>query len=73
MVISKNASGWNFPSKEQFASMVSLAKYSGTYRFEVTVTADNAAPAKCEVDITYRQDWNTFRAEEVRKGSSVSV
>ena len=66
IVISKNTAGWNFATKEQFASMSNLAKYSGTYRFEVTATAENASHAKCEVDITYRQDWNTLRAEAIQ-------
>ena len=44
-----------------------VKNYSGTYRFQLTVTADNAEPATCEVDVTYAGNWNDLRAVAVPK------
>jgi hypothetical protein len=62
MKVSKHTAGWFFSvEKPLSASQTALKDYSGTYRFQLTVTADNAGPATCEVDITYKQDWHTLR------------
>jgi len=62
--VSKNKAGWIFSAK-WVPSDAELATYSGTYRFKVKATADNAATVACEVDVTYKQDWNTLRAVAV--------
>lgn len=69
MRVSKNTPGWLLSVERTFASHAPMANYSGTYRFQVTVTADNAAPAICEVDVTYNQDWHSLRAVAVQKPS----
>ncbi len=68
MRVSKHTAGWLFSAK-MFASHAGLARYSGTYRFQVKVTADNAATAVCEVDVTYKQDWHTLSAVAVPKAA----
>ncbi len=70
MRVSKHTSGWIFSVQKKFAIRPEMEQYSGTYRFRVTVTADNAVPAVCEVDVTYKQDWHTLRAVPVQKASS---
>lgn len=66
MRVSKDKSGWLlWFQKSTLADDVDLAHYSGTLRFQVTVTADNATPASCEVDVTYNQDWHSLRALQV--------
>jgi hypothetical protein len=70
MRVSKHTSGWIFSVQKKFAIRPDMEHYSGTYRFRVTVTADNAVPAVCEVDVTYKQDWHTLRAVPVQKTSS---
>jgi hypothetical protein len=67
MRVSKHTPGWLLSVKEKLANHAALPAYSGTYRFQVTVTADNADPAVCEVDVTYKQDWHTLRATAARK------
>jgi hypothetical protein len=67
MRVSKRTPGWLFSVREKLANHAALPAYSGTYRFQVTVTADNADPAVCEVDVTYNQDWHTLRAGAARK------
>jgi hypothetical protein len=65
MRASKHTAGWLLSVQKVFASNASLKTYSGTYRFQLTVTADNAASVTCEVDVTYMQDWHTLRAVAV--------
>jgi hypothetical protein len=65
--VSKHEQGWLFSVEQLFASQTALQKYSGTYRFQLTLTADNAKPATCEIDVTYKQDWNSLRAESAPK------
>lgn len=43
--ISKYASGWNFKTKELFASHAPLKDFKGTYRFAVLVSGDFVHPA----------------------------
>jgi len=66
MKVSKHAAGWLFSVQKPPSS---LKNYSGTYRFQLTLTADDAVPATCEVDVTYTQDWHTLRAVAVPKVS----
>jgi hypothetical protein len=73
MRVSKQTSGWLLSvQKMRLANDADLVHYSGTLRFQVTVTADNAAPASCELDVIYNQDWHSLRAVPVGKSSSES-
>jgi hypothetical protein len=64
---SKQLPGWNISIEGGlFSSEDALKIYSGTYRFHLTVTADNADPATCAVDVTYAQDWKSVRAVALR-------
>ena len=54
--VSKHDPGWLLSVGQLFSSQGSLKTYSGTYRFQLTVTADNAEPATCEVDVTYARE-----------------
>jgi hypothetical protein len=67
MRVSRHTEGWIFSAEKKFAIKAALEQYSGTYRFRVTTTADNAAPAICEVDVTYKQDWHTLKAVAVQR------
>ena len=67
MRVSKHEPGRLFSVEQLFASQTALQKYSGTYRFQLTLTADNAKPATCEIDVTYKQDWNSLRAQAAPK------
>jgi hypothetical protein len=62
--ISRHSPGWNFSVKDLLASALKLLNYSGTYRLYLVATAENASPAMCQVDVTYKQDWNTLRVAE---------
>jgi len=65
MRVSKSASGWKFSVEKLFANEADLQSYSGTYRFSLTVTADNAKPASCKIDVTYNGDWHNISAVQV--------
>ena len=62
MRVSKQTTGWQISVQQLYASHANLKQYSGTYRFQLTVTADNAFPATCEIDVTYDQNWRNLRA-----------
>jgi hypothetical protein len=62
MKVSKHTSGWLISVEHLYASHEKLKNYSGTYRFQLTATADNAAPVTYEIDVTYNQNWNNLRA-----------
>ncbi len=64
--VSKNDAGWKFSTENMFDSHRHLLTYKGTYRFRLTVTADNAAPVSCEIDATYHGDWHDLRALQFR-------
>lgn len=64
--ISKNRAGWLFSVRRLFASQMQLKDYRGTYRFRLMVTADNAEPVGCEIDVTYDGDWHSLRAIAAR-------
>jgi len=64
--ISKHESGWLFGVEKLFASELELLRYRGTYRFQLLVTADNAKPAACAVDVSYDGDWHGLRALKPR-------
>jgi hypothetical protein len=66
--ISKITHGWNFCLDQIFSSQSEMMKYSGTLRFHLTATADNADSASCEVDVTYTQNCNSLVVAPVRKG-----
>ena len=65
MRVSKSAPGWKFSVQKLFWNEEALQSYSGTYRFTLMVTADNAEPASCKIDITYNGDWHSLRAVQV--------
>jgi hypothetical protein len=65
MSVSKSEAGWMFAVKQMFASHAPLKGYKGTYRLQLTITADNAKPAKREIDVTYMGDWHGLRAVAV--------
>lgn len=67
MRVSKHQSAWLLSTEKTFASHAGLKNYKGTYRFQLTVTAENAEPATCEVDVSYSGDWNDLRALSVEK------
>jgi hypothetical protein len=66
--VSKHEPGWNFSAKRLFGNEAAIKSYSGTYRCQLTLTADDAKPAICEIDVTYERDWHTLRAVETTKG-----
>jgi hypothetical protein len=45
-----------------FPSQQDLQNYSGTYQFHLMVSGDNAAPARCRINVEYKRDWHTLRA-----------
>jgi hypothetical protein len=51
MKVSKNSPGWMISVEQLFPSQ--LREYSGTYRFQLTATADNALPVVFEIDVAY--------------------
>ena len=65
MRVSKSASGWRLSVEKLFANEADLQSYSGTHRFSLMVTADNAKPASCMVDVTYNKDWHDISAVQV--------
>jgi hypothetical protein len=64
--VSKSDPGWLFSVQKLFASQTQLKAYRGTYRFRLLVTADNADPAACEIDVVYDGDWHNLRAMRAR-------
>jgi hypothetical protein len=70
--VSKHETGWIFCVQQVFASQNDLKSYNGTYRLKLTLTADNAKPATCEVDVTYFGDWHGLRAVAVSTSPSRS-
>jgi hypothetical protein len=48
-----------------FNDQQKLQLYSGTYRFSLLISGDNASPSTCSMNVEYRQDWNTLRAWQV--------
>jgi hypothetical protein len=67
MTVSKAVSGWRFSVERLFDSQKKLLVYRGTYRFSLMVSGDNAAPARCEVNVEYTGDWNGLRAWQVQQ------
>jgi hypothetical protein len=67
--ISKHASGWLFSVEKLLSSQQSLKDYVGTYRFRLMATADNAASAFCDIDVSYNGDWHNLRAWQVEPPS----
>jgi hypothetical protein len=63
--VSKHDRGWLFSVEKLLAHQQKLKEYVGTYRFRVTVTAENAPASSCEVDVTYNGDWHSLRAAPV--------
>ncbi len=63
VIISKDDPGWSFGVKQLYASQELMKIFKGTYRFHLVVTAENAKARKASVEITYKQDWNTLRAQ----------
>jgi hypothetical protein len=59
--VSKQTRGWILPLERLFASEENLKSYSGTYRFHLLVTSDNASPFQYSVDVEYNGDWHNFR------------
>jgi hypothetical protein len=53
MTVSKAVAGWRFSVERLFDSQKKLLDYRGTYRFSLMVSGDNAAPARCEVNVEY--------------------
>ena len=66
MRVSKHDRGWLFSVEKLFSSQQNLKNYAGTYRFHLMVSGDNAAPAHCEIDVTYNGDWHGLRAVAVK-------
>jgi hypothetical protein len=62
MKVSKNDSGWLISVEKLLASHAKLKDYSGTYRFQLLATADNALPVTYEIDVEYHQNWKDLRA-----------
>lgn len=58
---SKEQAWWYFGAN-LFSSDDDLKKFKGTLRLSLMVTADNASPHACAVDVTYKGDWKELRA-----------
>jgi hypothetical protein len=65
MKVSKHSPGWLISVERHFADQESLKNYSGTYRFQLMATAENAEPYLFEIDVTYDKDWHNLRAVPV--------
>lgn len=61
----KDVMAWNFTFRVFSGDRTALNGYSGTYRFRLVATAENAATAFCEIAVDYRKDWNNLRAWRV--------
>ncbi len=68
MRVSKHQSGWLISVEKLLGSQGNLTAYRGTYRFQLTATADNADPFVYEIDVSYNGDWNNLRAVAHTKG-----
>jgi len=62
--VSKHDPGWRFLVETLFANYIGLQNYGGTYRFHLLVTADDADPGTCAVDVTYSGNWLNLRAAQ---------
>ncbi len=60
--VSKHTSGWLIAVENLYGNEEKLKYYRGTYRFQLTATADNAEPITYEIDVTYNGDWHNLRA-----------
>ena len=66
MRVSRSDAGWNFSVEKSLSNEAALQSYSGTYRFNLVVTADDAKPVSRKIDITYDgQDWQSLSAVQV--------
>jgi hypothetical protein len=63
--VSKARAGWGI-IRDLFQNQFKLQGYSGTYQFHLMISGDNASPARCKVNVEYKQDWNTLRAWSVK-------
>jgi hypothetical protein len=61
--LSKDVSSWGIFGL--FQHQQNLQRYSGTYQFRLMISADNASPRRCAINVEYKQDWNTLRAWQV--------
>jgi hypothetical protein len=59
----KHELGWNF--KLESIETRGMKNFKGTYRLELTATADNAEPVSRKIDVTYAGDWHQLRASKV--------
>jgi hypothetical protein len=58
MKISKHPpGGWQFACKKGIGY---LKDYKGVYRFQLSLTADNAKSIMTEINVHYAGDWNGF-------------
>jgi hypothetical protein len=53
---------WNICVSQLFSGGDDIRSYSGTYRFQLTATADEAEPVTLNVEVTYDQNWHNLRA-----------
>jgi hypothetical protein len=65
MRVSKSETGWKFSVERPLANEAALQTYLGTYRFTLVVTADDAKPASCKIDVTYNGDRKSLSAVPV--------
>jgi hypothetical protein len=62
MKVSKHTSGWLISVENLYGNQDKLQNYRGTYRFQLTATADNAKSVIYEIDVMYDGDWHNLRA-----------
>jgi len=60
--IHSRAPGWHFGFKQLHANHDGLKSHSGTYRFHLVATAENAESKTLVVNVKYEQAVNTLRA-----------
>jgi hypothetical protein len=65
--VSKHDPGWLFSVERLYGDEAAIKDYRGTYRCKLTLTADNAKPALCEIVVIYNGDYHHLEAVEVRK------
>jgi hypothetical protein len=65
--VDKSSSGWFFHFKgiTQYEKPLEQDFQATTYRFYVMAVADNAAPYRIEIDVTYSGNWKTLAAKRV--------
>jgi hypothetical protein len=56
---------WNICAEKLRADRKKIANFIGTYRFQLTATADNADSAICVIDITYDQNYRALRGKQI--------